>query len=384
MLPALAQAQLTDRNGGLPFRYTHNQLQFRLFAPNAKEVRLAGWDIVSYTGNARSGEKSFPGIPLRKDSAGTWTVTLPNMDPNPYQYFYWVDGVRTLDPGNRNTLTTYQQPFSVAEVTRPGKPAFWQRQAVPHGTVHHLTYFSQVLQTERPLVVYTPPGYETGRALYPVLYLLHGAGEIAGSWIEAGKANQIADNLIAQGRARPCLIVMPLGHPDGLDGRVDSNLLAGPHRFSWMEKELLENIIPLTERKFRARRDQRYRALAGLSMGAAQTTYIGLRHPNLFDYIGIFSAGDKNLRGNHAGFMSDPAKANRELKLLFLGVGDRDRVGHTPGEGESGIYHQCKNMSEQLSASGIRHRLRILPETDHTWYAWRRLLHDDFLPALWK
>ena len=171
-----AQSRL-NQNANVSYRYNDKQLQFKIYAPAAKDVKLAGWDIMSYTGNTRSGDKPFAGIPLQKDSTGVWTVTLSNMDAQPYQYFFWVDGVRTLDPSNKMVLETYQQPFSVAEVLDRNEPAFWQQKSVPHGTIHNLTYYSPVLKMERPLVVYTPPGYESSNQRYPVLYLLHGAGE---------------------------------------------------------------------------------------------------------------------------------------------------------------------------------------------------------------
>ncbi len=373
-----------NQNAVISYKYNNKQLQFNIYAPLAKDVKLAGWDIMSYTGNTRSGDKPFPGIPLQKDSSGIWSLTLPNMEAQPYQYFFWVDGVRTLDPSNKEVLETYQQPFSIAEVKQKTEQAFWQMGNVPHGTVHYLTYYSPVLKMDRPLVVYTPPGYENSNQQFPVLYLLHGAGEISSSWVKAGKANNIADNLFATGKAKPCIIVMPFGHPDGYSGRADSSLLGGTNRFSWMEKELLDVIIPYTEKAFRAKSDKWNRAIAGLSMGGAQTTYIGLRHLETFSYVGVFSAGDKDIATSQAGFFSNSAEANKQLKLLFVGVGEWDRVGNNPAQKESGIIYNAQAMIKAFETAGIKHRFRLLPKTDHTWYAWRTFLNDDFLPALWK
>ena len=177
---------------------------------------------------------------------------------------------------------------------------------------------------------------------------------------------------------------MPLGHPDGFAGRADSSLLDPANRVSWMEKELLQVIIPLTEKTFRTKADKWNRALAGLSMGAAQTTYIGLRHVETFSHIGIFSAGDKDITTTQATFLGDPEKSNKELKLLFVGVGEWDRVGNNPQQKESGIIYNTQTMIKAFEAANINHRFRLLPKTDHTWYAWRTFLNDDFLPALWK
>jgi len=381
-IEVLSQSKIDQKNNYGFSILPHNELIFNIYAPAAKEVKLAGWDIMCYLGKTKSGDKPFNGIPLTRKDNGIWTISVGKVENNPYQYFFWIDSVRTLDPANKMVLTTAQQPFSVAEVTDSNKNTFWQRTKVPHGIIQSHVYFSNGLGKERPLYVYLPPNYKSRKTNYPVLYLLHGAGEIANSWIEAGKANNIADNLIATHLAKPCIIVMPLGHAVGLDENISTIRPTG-NRTTWMENELIDEIIPFIESNYRVKKGKENRAIAGLSMGGAQATYIGLRNIDKFSYIGVFSAGDKNLKETYNNLLSNPEKINKDLKLLFIGVGDKDRVGSEYNNAQSGVFFNSVHMHSALEEVKIKHEFVVLENADHTWYVWRKLLND-FLPKLWK
>jgi enterochelin esterase-like enzyme len=356
------------------------RVSFTVSAPNAKDVKLAGWDILSALNVVRSGGERFEGLPLQKSANGDWTITVGPLSPAPYQYFYIIDGIRTLDPQNRNILQTAQLPSNVVEINsnRVGIP--WERANVPAGSVHHHIYHSKIVGKDRPLVVYTPPGYETNSQKYPVLYLLHGAGEIANSWIEAGKANIISDNLIAAKKAIPCIIVMPLGHSVGLNEPSNLSSLPTEKRLEWMEDELMKTIVPFVESRYRIKKGAANNGIAGLSMGGAQTTYIGLRNFEKFNYISILSSGAKDIEKKYPDFFN---RANGKIKFLFIGVGEYDQVGKTASN-ESGVFYNTIQMHESLEKNGIKHSFRILPKTDHTWSAWRQFLSEDVLPNLWK
>jgi enterochelin esterase-like enzyme len=240
----------------------------------------------------------------------------------------------------------------------------------------------------RRVLVYTPPGYESGAVKqYPVLYLLHGMGDDEAFWTSVGRANFIMDNLLAENKARPALIVMPFGHasrtipriPRGPDrpqgappeGQPPIEVIFGIHM---LETDLQENIIPLVEREYRVSSDRNQRAIAGLSMGGYQALAIGLNHPQLFAYVAGFSSAlvGANFDTVVQPFLSNPEKANRELKLLWLGCGADDR-----------LLAGNQAFEQTLTAKGIRHEWHLTPSYAHWWTLWRVNLRD-LMPRLFN
>src|SRR3954469_12879002 len=241
---------------------------FRLFAPKASEVVLMG----------------SPGIlevikkptPLERGEKGVWSLTVGPLPPGFYTYGYAIDGgLRMPDPSNPDLEVRRWGPTSSFIVPGPEKAVFEER-SVPHGTVHIDFYDSKNLGTSRMFYVYTPPGYETNRQKYPVLYLLHGNGQIEASWTWTGRANVIMDNLLADGKIKPMVVVMPYGHIPREIKPAATASPGGPADAVAIEKELLTGVKPEVESKYRVLTDREHRAIGGLSMGAAQSLSIGL------------------------------------------------------------------------------------------------------------
>jgi enterochelin esterase family protein len=285
-------------------------------------------------------------------------VTVEDLAPEIYDYQFEVDGFSTLDPANAWVKAGLNPNRSLVEIhAKP--PEFWEIQDVSHGTVVIHSFVSKALGTPRTFRVYVPTEYaQKPEARYPVLYLLHGSGDADDGWTVVGRANEIADNLIAAGKAKPMLIVMPNGtYPRGEGHEHD------------FEKDLLEEIIPLVEKNYRTAPGAANRAIAGLSMGGFQTLDTGVKHMDEFAWLGVFSAG---IRGDYAdthGAFLD--KANDRLSLFWIGVGEDDFL--LPGEKD------LENLLNQKQVKFSAH----LSKGGHTWTNWRHYLHD-FLPLLFQ
>jgi enterochelin esterase family protein len=314
----------------------------RLHAPKAGDVALSG----------ELGRK-----PMTKDDRGVWSVTVGPLEPDQYSYSFTVDGATVVDP--RNTKLKIGRGSFVNLVEVPGNPAQDLR-PVPHGTLHVHRYESKALGGKsRGLVVYTPPGYETATDRhYPVLYLLHGSGDDEHGWTDVGLAHRILDNLLADGKAVPMLVVMPDGHAAERSANTQA-----------FEADLLGDIIPLVEKTYRVRPGAENRAIAGLSMGGGQSWVIGMGHTDLFAYVCPFSMGG----GNAPAVLSklDPAETNKRLKLLWIGCGRQDR-----------LFGGSERLCEELKAKGIHHTWHP-SEGAHTWMVWRKYLAD-VMPQLFK
>ena len=232
------------------------KVTFRLLAPGANKVQLGGSDIPGVGG----------GVDLEKGENGVWEKTL-DVSPGYYRYVFTVDGTRVVDP--RNTATSESQATVWSLVGVPGTD-WMDTQQVPHGAVAEVNYHSKSLGRFRRMHVYTPPGYEKGDATYPVFYLLHGASDSDDSWTTVGRAGFILDNLIAAGKAKPMLVVMPAGHTGPF--RRDRS---GPDEFA---QDFVNDIMPYVEANYRVKTDRNSRAMAGLSMGGGQTLNIGVPH----------------------------------------------------------------------------------------------------------
>jgi enterochelin esterase family protein len=247
------------------------RVTFRIRAPHAQAVRLAGTDI---PGNLR-------GTTMTNGEDGVHEVTIGPLEPGAYRYSFDVDGVAVLDPRNPSTSESNNNAWSLVYV--PGAD-FMDTRNVPHGAVSAVTYYSTALGRFRRMHVYTPPGYAAGRGKYPVLYLLHGAGDCDQSWTSVGRANFILDNLIADGKAKPMIVVMPAGHtaPGGFRPPTNNDDFA---------RDFLNDVVPYVERYYRLRTERAQRAIAGLSMGGAQALNIAFSRLDRFGYIGVYSSG---------------------------------------------------------------------------------------------
>jgi len=337
----------------------HN-VTFRLRAPNAKEVSVT-----------LEGAKPMP---MQRDDNGVWTATGGPLDPDYYGYFFVADGANLIDP--LNPLLKPNLILTQNMVHVPGPPSLpWELNDVSHGVVHHHFYHSGVVGDDRDFYIYTPPGYDPAAAkLYPVLYLLHGYSDMASGWSAVGLANVILDNLIAQGKAKPMLVVMPLGYgaPEVVQrtGPPVRNPDLWKKNMDRFRDALLTEVIPQVEKSYRAAKDRDQRAVAGLSMGGAESLYTGLNALDRFAWIGAFSSGGL---GEDFGpeFPGLGSKANKQLHLLWIACGTDDR-----------LLAPNRKFREWLTTKGVHHTDIDTPGA-HTWMVWRRNLAA-FAPLLFE
>jgi enterochelin esterase-like enzyme len=342
-----------------PEVHSDNTVTFRFLAPNAQDVKLA-----------REGTEP---VEMQKDDKGVWTVTTAALEPDYYGYSIIVDGIRMLDPYNHLLVPNLLTPANAVHIPGPGLP--WEVNDVPHGEIHHHFYKSTVCNDDRDYYVYTPAGYNpTAKTKYPVLYLLHGYSDDASGWTAVGHANVILDNLIAQGKAKPMIVVMPLGYGTmeiirlgwGAWGHTEVR----DENFSKFREMLLTEVIPRVESEYRVDKDRKMRAIAGLSMGGSETLLTGLNNLDKFAWIGAFSSGgipddfDKDFPGLDA-------KANQQIRLLWIACGTEDR-----------LITVNRKFREWLKAKGIQHADIETPGM-HTWMVWRRDLAE-FAPQLFR
>ena len=337
-----------------PEVHDNQTVTFRLLAPGMNSVSVSGTMFV--------GEEAGKRVPLVKGADGVWTVTIGPLVPDIYIYSMQVNGVNIVDPNNTITGNAAQPAFGFLWV-HGGAPAFYDAKNVPHGAVTQHFYHSPVTNGERSLLVYTPPGYDPSKK-YPVLYLMGGSGEDAESWTRNGQANFIMDNLLAEGKALPMIIVFPNNQVVHRSHPQHTEL-----SFPLMEREYREVILPYVESRYSVINDRHARALAGLSMGGRHTQYVGLRNLDLFGSLGIFSAA---MPIDDTPVLRDP-DFNRKIDYLFLGAGTY--------ETNQGARHQV--LHEQLVELGVKHEYLIGSRGAHDLTTWRFLLHH-FLQNLWR
>jgi enterochelin esterase family protein len=339
------------------------KVTFRIYAPKASEVSLSG--------DFGQGGK------MTKDDKGVWSITVGPLAADFYSYSFNVDGVRTIDPKNpmiKQGINSLDSMFLV-----PGEAAdFEVTKDVQHGEVRAVWYRSSTLNEPRRMHIYTPPGYEGGNESYPVLYLLHGAGDEDSGWSTIGRAGFIVDNQLASNKAVPFLIVMPNGslpRPANMP-RFTPGSPPSPEARAAMEAfqnrftdELLKDVVPAVESHYRVKKGPENRAIAGLSMGGGQTLRVLTTHPDQFAYVSIWSAG--LFGGNatewserNAEFLDAPAKVNGTVKLLSICVGDQDFA-----------LAGSKSLAEALEKHGIKHETHI-SGGGHTWINWRHYLNE--------
>jgi len=340
------------------------RITFRILAPKAEVVRLSGSDIPGVG----------QGADMTSDPNGVWEVTLGPLVAGAYRYNFNVDGVSVIDPRNPSTSESNSNTWSLVYV--PGSD-FMDTKDVLHGAVAEVTYYSGSLKRFRRMHIYTPPGYESGQGKYPVFYLLHGASDCDDSWTSVGRAGFIMDNLIAAGKAKPMVVVMPAGH-------TGSFRFGGPRpTVDEFIQDFRGDIRPYVEKNYRVYTDTQHRAIAGLSMGGGHTINIAI--PNLEDYayVGVFSSGIFSLRRQSSQSPSGPsweeqnkekledAKLKKGLKLLWFATGREDfLVETTRATVELFKKHDFDVVYEETDGA-------------HTWINWRNYINE-FAPQLFQ
>lgn len=378
-------------NVNSPEIYSDGSVTFRLFAPEATVVTLSG--------NYPIGNDMV----MRKDVEGVWSVTLPALKNDFYGYYFTVNGIPALDPKNVFTMRDGSRYFSSLRIPGPVTSNYLVND-VPHGTLLQEWYPSPRLNMERRrMYVYTPPGYESGTENYPVLYLLHGGGGDEDAWTDMGRAPHIFDNLIAQGKAKPMIVVMTNGNADQVaaqnvvpnqnPGQGLKNMKEGLGRnILKFPESLVQDVIPYIDKNYRTKTNRENRAIAGLSMGGAQTFYAAFNHLKHFAWVGEFSGGFPLMPGVavpidppvNAGKLRGPditntidgdkflamlpqlnADANDKLRLLYLSIGIDD-----------GLITTHTKLKQILDDQKVKYSLVEIPGYGHEWTFWRLILGD--------
>ena len=342
-----------------PEVHADGSVTFRLRDPNAAKVEVWGdWDHTAATA-------------MRKDDQGVWSVSTTALAPDYYGYGFTADGVDVPDPSNHELTPNLLFSLNVLHV--PGPLSLpWEVNDVPHGVIHHHFYRSAVAQDDRDYYVYTPPNYDSAaKKSYPVLYLLHGYSFDARSWSASGHANVILDNLIAQGKAKPMIVVMPLAYGTmKILGAFDNSELRDAN-FQKFSETLLTEVMPRVEREYRTIKDRNARAIAGFSLGGSESLLTGLNHLDKFSWIGSFSGARGIPEEFQKDFPSLDAKANEQLHLLWVSCGTED-------------YRLAmdRNLREWLKAKGVK-VTEIETPGSHTMMVGRRNLAE-FAPLLFR
>jgi enterochelin esterase-like enzyme len=338
-----------------PEVYDDHTVIFRLKAPDVNKVTLTGSMFV--------GQDARREVPFVKDETGLWTCKIGPLVPDVYLYYFNLDGVKVIDPNNGYVGIAAMPAFSILYVHGDG-PSFYDDKNVPHGEISYHFYHSDVTKGERELLVYTPPSYKPSKK-YPVLYLLGGSGDLAETWSLHGLVNFIMDNLLAEGKAVPMIIVMPnnqvvnRNHPD------HTNLT-----FPLIDEEFKKSIIPFVEKNYSVIKDRHGRAIAGLSMGGRHAQYVGLKNLDLFASVGILSAA---IPVDQTPALKD-TDINSKLDYLFVGAGTY--------ETNPGVRHEV--LHNDLDKLKVKHEYYIGGNGAHDLITWRHLLYYRFLPNLFR
>jgi enterochelin esterase-like enzyme len=334
------------------------RVTFRIRAPKATDVTLTG----DWLG-------STPPPKLTKDDAGVWSVTLGPFEPSIYIYSFNVDGMAIADPVNPRMKLRASTSASLLEVKKT-TPDFWEARDVPHGTVEINWAKSAAINGEtRAIWIYTPPGYAKENRRYPVLYLFHGNNDTAAGWVTAGNANFVLDNLLAEKKIVPMIVVMPFGHATPYGQPVPQG---SPTNDVLFEDYVIKDVIPTVEARYRVSSGRQNRAIAGLSMGGGQALRIGLGHLDLFSSVASFSGaipGDAETR--FAAVLKDAAGTNSKLKSLWFACGEQDS-----------LFGRSKNFSDLLTKYQIKHTFRPT-EGVHNYTVWRKYLAE-YTPLLFR
>jgi enterochelin esterase-like enzyme len=353
-------------NSGYPRVHADRRVTFRLKAPDAKKVQV-------FT-NYGLGEKG-PWDMNRADD-GMWSLTSPPIVPGLHYYTFIVDGVQVNDPGSDVFFGT-SKPTSCIEIPEAGVD-FYHFKDVPHGEVRSRWYLSKVTGKPRHIMIYTPPGYDADQSTrYPVLYLQHGGGEDETGWTRQGHANFILDNLIAEGKAKPMIIVMEKGYAMRAGETPAPPARGRSMANSAFEEVVLKDLIPMIDATYRTKADREHRAIAGLSMGGGQSLQIGLTHLDTFSVVASFSGVfGFDVKSGYNGVFADPAAFDQKAKLLYL---------HCGGQGmDARIHETASKVAKELETVGVKNVVfRDKKEFAHEWQTWRHALHD-FAPRLFQ
>ena len=361
--PEESYSPVTNINrNGYPRVLKDNSVMFRVNAPQAQNIQI---DL--------GGTK----YDMQKGEGGVWSVTTKPQVPGFHYYSLVVDDVSVADPASQ-TFYGCSRWSSAIEVPEQGMDDF-EVQNVPRGEVRTVYYYSKVEESWRPLMVYTPAGYNEGQQTYPVVYIQHGGGEDHRGWMEQGRTAQIMDNLIATGKAVPMIVVSANSNVNSRSGGF------GGGGYSWQgmqtfRSELIDNVIPFVEKNYRVKKDRKSRAMCGLSMGGGQSFYIGLRSPEVFANVGVFSTGmfggirgasNFDLEKEVPGILSDTKNFNSQLDIFFLSCGEQDpRIEYT------------RTIVKKMREGGVEVKFNSYPG-DHEWQVWRKSLHE-FAQYLFK
>ena len=349
-----------NRNG-YPRVLQDNSVMFRVNSSQAQNIQI---DL--------GGNK----YDMTKQEGGIWTVTTKPQVPGFHYYSLIIDGVSTADPASQSFYGCSRWSSAI-EIAETGMSDF-EVQNVPHGEVRTVYYYSKVDESWRPLMVYTPADYNENQQEYPVVYIQHGGGEDHRGWMEQGRTAQIMDNLIAAGKAKPMIVVSANSNVRSRNGGFGGG-------YSWQgmqtfRSELLENVIPFIEKNYRVIKDRKSRAMCGLSMGGGQSFYIGLRDPEVFANVGVFSTGmfggisgasNFDLETEVPGILTDTKAFNKQFDIFFMSCGEQDpRIDYT------------RNIVKKMRDGGVEVLFNSYPG-DHEWQVWRKSLHE-FAQYLFK
>jgi enterochelin esterase family protein len=358
-----------------PEIHADKKVTIRVLAPNAREVKVSGEWLPA--------EGFMPGAaPMTKDDKGVWSYTTAEpLAPELYTYSILVDGFRTVDPANPFLQRDVATVTNILIVGGP-QADLYKVNKVPHGSVTRRWYLSPGLKMDRRITIYTPPGYESGKDKYPVLYLLHGAGGDEEAWMTLGRASQVLDNLLAQGKITPMIVVMPNGNviQEAAPGEESKGFYKPqfmiPGTMEGTYETNFKDIIRFVESNYRVKADKANRAIAGLSMGGFHSLHISRLYPNTFDYVGLFSAAimPRQTNGNSAYERIDETLATQMkngYRLYWIACGKTDF-----------LYKNNTEFREKLDKMGMKYVYRE-SEGGHTWRNWRVYL-SEFTPMLFR
>ena len=383
-LGALAQQALWGQTACVsPEINADNTVTFRLKAPKAVRVQLTGDFLPPQKISTPRGEFEIPGVAdMTETDGGMWQFTTPEpLAPELYSYTMLVDGFKINDPSNVHRIRDVQSVTDVFLI--PGERAdLYAVHDVPHGTVSKQWYHSDKLGMDRRLTVYTPAGYESSGKRYPVFYLLHGMGGDENAWTELGRAAQILDNLIAQGKAEPMIVVMTNGNAALQAAPGESSLgfaaptINLPKTMDGSFEDAFPEVVNFIDRNYRTVRAKKARAIAGLSMGGFHSMHISKQYPDMFDYVGLFSAAIEPSKDTHSPVYDDldaklKAQFSRKPALYWIAIGDTDF-----------LYEANKAYRKKLDDNGYKYEYYETPQ-GHIWKNWRIYL-TEFVPRLFK
>jgi enterochelin esterase family protein len=335
---------------GSPVVNADGSVTFSFVAPKANKVEL----------NAQFAKGLQA---LKKDDKGVWSITLSSIEPNIYPYNFVVDGISVADPANQDIFPNERFKSSLVDV--PGaKPAIYAELDVPHGSITYCYYKSKTTNSTRPLVVYTPPGYNKNNNKFPVFYLISGTTDTEETWYKVGKLNFILDNLIAQKKALPMVVVMPYGNTPA--GTPDPTSIKAADMYKVFNNDLISSIIPYVEENFRVIPDREKRAIAGFSRGGGQTLFAGFTNLDKFAWICSYSAylTPEVFNTYFSNLAANPEVTNKKLKLFWLGVGNEDF-----------LYKDATTFIDLLKEKKIEHKT-LITGGGHTWMNARHYLTE--------